>query len=812
MKTLPDGWSTYIDDSFTVAYMIRIDTLDGSTLCWSTKDTNSIVGWIGDRFYGGRLEQGGLGQVSMTANIEQGGGVAAVSDFTFTLLNQDGYYDDTLAALYLYNAPVIVRRFMIEAGPSDFDDGLDVFQGRITKVFHDRHVIEITCSADESGHNTIPRKLIAEKEFPSTTYEIPDNSVGKPAPIVFGELDHAELIFCNAKTSVLSEKSLVTGAGNSSVTDSAQSWATNEFAEKDVEIVGGEGKGQIAAIKSNTADTLTIYDTFQTNPAAGASIYRVTDTEFDMVISDREIKEWIKTDGLENIWFWDNTAELFIPFNTRVISFVDFPKPGMSGFRFLPGVVKKKEITFFYPYTFSELRNTGGYTNPENCIGYDRTTYASAFRQYGEAPPGSVENIQGRFGTDLSDFIGAWDALYMFLVGNHDLPTYIAELDASVRDQGDSVMGGPYTKFSTNQYFNSIPRNLYLPPSGYPDGANAVLVEVPSTVVEPGDYGQLNYNRWFQYHFLAYPFDADHNIYIYDIGLVFAKTIALNEQTRIFAQIKGRTFGDTWGGRKTAAELIQNPADVIEKLLRDDLSISGSDIDTAAFDQVSGSDRSGWTLAYQITKEIDSIDEIDAICRECFLLYMKKFSGEHSLVALTDSGGAVKTLSNSDILIRGDDFESTLKIDDSPLKNVYNEFYVHYKKHPVTGDYEGVESVTEPDQSSYDSSYTTLATEASDYWDLVHESWQRYQFKRTKHFYLDRVRDAATAELFLKFAIRWFYLQKQIVSFDTQLQNCDIEIGDIIALDSTITGASYFLYDMNEDLTKDEITLKMRKL
>lgn len=54
----------------------------------------------------------------------------------------------------------------------------------------------------------------------------------------------------------------------------------------------------------------------------------------------------------------------------------------------------------------------------------------------------------------------------------------------------------------------------------------------------------------------------------------------------LYMRCKGRQYGDTWGGRKTIGDVIENPADVIESLLRDEWGYGDSDIDSDSFDNV----------------------------------------------------------------------------------------------------------------------------------------------------------------------------------------------------------------------------------
>ncbi len=836
MKTLPTGWSTYIDGSFTVFYVIQIGVVvGGSFLYFSTIDSDDIPSWSWDHLGGGRIAKNGLGIVSYKVDVRNGGGLGIVGEFDFKLLNQDNYYDILKTYTGIDKASIWLKRFILEQEPVNWSDGLDVFLGIITDIDYDNDFIYFHCIVRESDHKTIPRTLIEEKEFSS--FVIPENSQGKPVPMQFGELERvqdvttkkwsggsAEAIFVNADETIEDGPGIATGGGNNYLDDSSKSWTTDEYADKDLEIIGGEGQGQLLVIKENTSTRLTVYDRFQTNPAAEGSVYQISDTQWDMIISDRPIKEYLLNAGGEKqFWFWDDSAKLYIPLNSKVLSTDDFETlfPTMAGWRFFAGVIKKNQIEFFFAYPFTELSNIAGWSNPNNAIDWDNGTYASFVISGGSRTP-----LFGRFGTNLYDMLGEWNDCFAYCVAEHDFSggdslfeTWMYNAAGNLVDPGGGMCGQDI--LSATLKYNNIPKMLYIPPSGFPDGANGILSNLEkngagNTVLTKGDWGSLNYNRWVECDFHS---TDDCTIKIYELGLIFSKILQLNEKSKIYVSIKGRMFEDTWDARKTAADLIENPADVIEKILRDDLGVVAGAINTTDFDTVSGTDRSGWKLAYSIMKEINSINEIQKICEEVFCFYFVNHEGKHTIKALKTSGSAAKTLSWGDVRTEGDDRKSTFEVKQSPREQVFNEFFVHYDKDPATGDYQKVAFIKNPSAGSYSANYVSTMHSGSDlygnestYWGYCHTSYSTYGFTSTKHIYLDRIRDDVTAENVLAIAIKWFYLRKAETRFKTQLQNCDLEIGDLVGLTDKLREDTYFLYGIQEDLSRDEISLEMREL
>lgn len=83
---------------------------------------------------------------------------------------------------------------------------------------------------------------------------------------------------------------------------------------------------------------------------------------------------------------------------------------------------------------------------------------------------------------------------------------------------------------------------------------------------------------------------------------------AIHPGVRIFAECEGRKFG-SWideGGRSNIfdeGDLIENPAYIIESILRDEMGLTSSDIDVSSFDDVWG-DTTSWDLAINILQSI----------------------------------------------------------------------------------------------------------------------------------------------------------------------------------------------------------------
>jgi len=192
------------------------------------------------------------------------------------------------------------------------------------------------------------------------------------------------------------------------------------------------------------------------------------------------------------------------------------------------------------------------------------------------------------------------------------------------------------------------------------------------------------------------------------------------------------------------------------------------------------------------------------------MLFWKDANGKHTLRPLDLGETHDKALAKTDVLL--DNGVSTFGVKLSPLEAIYNEIYVHYDKDPATGDYKGVKFVKTPSEGTWDSGYSNFTSEGETYWDYCHASYSRYGFTHTQHFNLDRVVDATTAEKIAKKVIEWLFFRVQELTFETQLQNCNLEIADNITLGPMGLDGVYKIFSIDENLSTDRIKIQARKL
>lgn len=231
----------------------------------------------------------------------------------------------------------------------------------------------------------------------------------------------------------------------------------------------------------------------------------------------------------------------------------------------------------------------------------------------------------------------------------------------------------------------------------------------------------------------------------------------------LFATAKGRKFGswideDSRDNGNNETGLIENPAFVIESILRDVLGNTSTVINYASFDvlgNTSDGRRNGWKVAKSIISQKNSLDVINDICRESAMYTIHDFSNQERVVAI-DHYNPADQLANADIVFENG--KPQVRVRQTHVKYIYNEFYLNYKLNYATGNYDkqyyitaaatNMASDTRSD-NVYDS-YTGLCTGSQALYNVVNR-WT---------YDADWIRDDTTAEYFIKTMADWLALRK----------------------------------------------------
>jgi hypothetical protein len=128
---------------------------------------------------------------------------------------------------------------------------------------------------------------------------------------------------------------------------------------------------------------------------------------------------------------------------------------------------------------------------------------------------------------------------------------------------------------------------------------------------------------------------------LYEIRLKIRYRPTLHPGVRIFAECKGREYGAWINGSRTndynSGDPIDNPAFIIEDILRRDLGLADADIDEGAFDSVSDELSSATVdmeLAFSLIEQVDSLKLIEEICRQSTVNYSIGGDSKHTVQVL----------------------------------------------------------------------------------------------------------------------------------------------------------------------------------
>lgn len=253
----------------------------------------------------------------------------------------------------------------------------------------------------------------------------------------------------------------------------------------------------------------------------------------------------------------------------------------------------------------------------------------------------------------------------------------------------------------------------------------------------------------------------------------------------VFIKCKGMEYSGTWNSRKTSGNLIENPADALEGILRDYFSLGDSDIDMDAFDDVN-SIFSSVNVRGTILKRISGNTFVEEFSKMFGLSIVKSLQWKilfPKASGVNFSSSGTGTPGNEDI------FTDT----DSISSNAYDQ-------HPI-----------EKDSFKISRSQELFKTLILNY-SPINEEYKKSTSsgstgnQKTIDNYL--IGDATSAAALKALIYAWISVQKNIVSFNTFYNAIAHEIADVInvrhddladdMLDATVNTQKWAIFDFNE--------------
>lgn len=184
-RTLSANVSAGIGGGSSPVWLIELESAT-TTYRWATADCNStdVPAWTGDTFDGGRIARDGLGDVSQEIDLSKGGNIANLSDFSFSIRNEDAYSDTLFSENFLGRRCELRLIFIDKTSPS-WANGGRVFMGYISEPpeWDEKKITFKAASGWLSKHKTLPPRIMTREQMP----ELPEENIGRRVPIVLGD-------------------------------------------------------------------------------------------------------------------------------------------------------------------------------------------------------------------------------------------------------------------------------------------------------------------------------------------------------------------------------------------------------------------------------------------------------------------------------------------------------------------------------------------------------------------------------------------------------------------------------------------------
>lgn len=231
-----------------------------------------------------------------------------------------------------------------------------------------------------------------------------------------------------------------------------------------------------------------------------------------------------------------------------------------------------------------------------------------------------------------------------------------------------------------------------------------------------------------------------------ELAVIFRRALSIKNDVFIF--YKGRIFDDTWkdsgGARKTAANLITSPLEVLEHILRlqnwHDIGSSADPGKEYAINAIidTSSNEGGFAFAELSAiadalpaRQIVSYSEawsdtmIKSICQQFHLASFQRETGEERVNYIGKNETTPTIVVDLDDIIRG----SIGDVVEAPSKDIFCEPFVRFNFNHANGKFDNVIRVTNASANEFDASFVTgyNGTEAEEIWDRAHALFLHYR-------------------------------------------------------------------------------------
>jgi len=229
---------------------------------------------------------------------------------------------------------------------------------------------------------------------------------------------------------------------------------------------------------------------------------------------------------------------------------------------------------------------------------------------------------------------------------------------------------------------------------------------------------------------------------IYEVALILKKSAPLGDA--LYISFAGRIYYSTWGSRKTSANLIESPIDILEHINRlQDWTEAGSTalpgnayasealINTASteggFDYVGLDDIRTFKAARQILDEAEARSGRikESLCKQYFLCSYTNVSGQECVNTIHHRNeAATVNITLAHILP-----DSLSSFDEISVEDIYCNPFVRYAKNAATDKFDGIIRVTNSQAATFNDSYVSgwSGGDAETIWNLCHALYSHYK-------------------------------------------------------------------------------------
>jgi len=842
---IPSAYATGFASGYTMFYCVRLDPPGGTPMYFvsywpaiATLEYNSALvddaqifpQYLAAEVNGSTVQ--GIGEIDFNFQMNDIGGLAGRNEATVRLLNQE-FISDTFLLYDIDNAPIeIWQGYMPNFGIPGIDlnnECLLLFKGVVyewdswthdivnLKCYDDRHLTDIK----------IPVKIVEAATYPNA----PEASIGKAIPILFGDFQTdntnaygnrtaPEVGISNLAPTVLVDQKLAIfyvssepwdhPASDVYYVDPSQPYQA-VLAPGSIEDKVGGATGALTDLSFavtfgiyyvrrvtgsflydgfKVGDTITIATTSGTNDG-DYTVVTVSDRLITVV--EAVIAESAATAGESSVTVAGGNSD---------------------GVGYITTAPDNAAVVYVYPLQVSS-RNLAPEPwlvtdeDPTDFISLTNTTRLAL--QIGDfTPPGSL--IGDAIGVGIADYFFHCELANVTSGGTTDVHLVIRNLSSGIEDTYATPLANGD---------NDIPLDLVT-------GDTWDSLKNYEWRIEPEATGSCDvYHVWietrsrvdlFRIRTIVEPVGGSYSQVFADLfskrGIRFnvrKESTVESGKTNIFFSCKGALYG-SWidsGGRSVGfaeGDVIEQPAYVIEYILRELMGVASADIDTDSFDEIGNSTdgtRKDWIFRASLTSQAMASEYLRQICREfgCILYQDPNDSTGYlrwRLVSLptTASGADFAITENLIHVDEGTQFPSLFLAQMTPQAAVINDLYVNYRKNYTNDKHARSIYVSDVDHDAElenNLSSDTGAPRDTTYSAWMAESQTKYNLVIPSVINLDFIGDDATAERHLKLVSDWFTFKRVRITLNLirTLDTLSLRIGDVCTINSTLLGVNH---------------------